>query len=84
MNQENEYYDGGDEEIDIETIKHINEVGKQIYLMLKEKLNPASIQLVQNNGKLQEVKHYHLHLIPFFDKEKDGKTDLEAVLKSII
>ena len=72
------------EEIDIEAIAHINEVGKEIYKKLKEKLNPASIQLVQNNGKLQEVKHYHLHLIPFFDDEKEGKENLEEVLKTII
>ncbi len=72
------------EEIDIETITHINEVGKEIYKKLKEKLNPASIQLVQNNGKLQEVKHYHLHLIPFFDDEKEGKENLEEVLKTIM
>ena len=72
------------EEIDIEAIAHINEVGKEIYKKLKEKLNPASIQLVQNNGKLQEVKHYHLHLIPFFDDEKEGKENLEEVLKTIM
>ena len=72
------------EEIDLETLKKINEVGKEIYLKLKEKLNPASIQLVQNNGKLQEVKHYHLHLIPFYDNEKPGKENLEEVLKTII
>lgn len=72
------------EEIDLETIKHINEVGKKLYLKLKEKLNPESIQLVQNNGKLQEVKHYHLHLIPFYDVEKEGKENLEEVLKTIM
>ncbi len=72
------------EEIDLETLNHINKIGKEIYNKLKEKLNPASIQLVQNNGKLQEVKHYHLHLIPFYDEEKDGKENLEEVLKTIM
>lgn len=72
------------EEIDLETITEINKVGKEIYQKLKEKLNPESIQLVQNNGKLQEVKHYHLHLIPFFSEEKEGKENLEEVLKNIM
>ena len=71
------------EEIDLETLNHINEVGKELYVKLKEKLNPESIQLVQNNGKMQEVKHYHLHLIPFYDKDKEGKENLEEVLKTI-
>ena len=72
------------EEIDLETITYINKVGQKVYKKLKEKLNPASIKLVQNNGKLQEVKHYHLHLIPFFDEEKEGKENLEEVLKTIM
>lgn len=72
------------EEIDLETLNHINQVGKEIFLKLKEKLNPSSIQLVQNNGKLQEVKHYHLHLIPHYNEEKQSKENLEEVLKSIM
>lgn len=72
------------EEIDLETLNHINKVGKEIFLKLKEKLNPSSIQLVQNNGKLQEVKHYHLHLIPHYNEEKQSKENLEEVLKNIM
>lgn len=72
------------EEIDLDTITEINKVGKELFIKLKEKLNPESIQLVQNNGKLQEVKHYHLHLIPFYSKEKEGKENLEEVLKTIM
>ena len=72
------------EEIDLETLNHINRVGKEIYNKLKEKLNPVSIQLVQNNGKLQEVKHYHLHLIPYYNEEKYGKENLKEVLKTIM
>lgn len=71
------------EEIDIETLNKINEAGKKVYQLLKEKLKPESIVLVQNNGKLQEVKHYHLHLIPCYDQEKDGKENLEEVYNYI-
>ncbi len=72
------------EEIDLETLNHINKVGKELYIKLKEKLSPNSIQLVQNNGKLQEVKHYHLHLIPYYDEEKEGKENIEEVYKTIM
>ena len=72
------------EEIDLETLNHINKVGKELYIKLKEKLSPNSIQLVQNNGKLQEVKHYHLHLIPYYDEEKEGKENIEEVYKNIM
>ena len=72
------------EEIDLETLNHINKVGKEIFDKLKDKLKPDSIQLVQNNGNLQEVKHFHLHLIPFFDNDKEGKENLEDVLNAIM
>ena len=72
------------EEIDLETLNHINQIGKELYIKLKEKLSPASIQLVQNNGKIQEVKHYHLHLIPYYNEEKQGKENIEEVLKNIM
>ena len=72
------------EEIDLETLNHINKVGKELYIKQKEKLSPNSIQLVQNNGKLQEVKHYHLHLIPYYDEEKEGKENIEEVYKNIM
>ena len=72
------------EEIDLETLNNINKVGKELYIKLKEKLSPNSIQLVQNNGKLQEVKHYHLHLIPYYDEEKEGKENIEEVYKNIM
>ena len=53
-------------DIDEETLHHILKVAKQIAKLLKEKLNYDGLRLVQNNGVLEEVKHYHLHLIPFY------------------
>ena len=60
-------------DIDNETLHHINDISKKMYQLLKEKLNFDGLRLVQNNGTIQEVKHYHLHLIPFYN-EKDSKT----------
>lgn len=70
-------------DIDLETLNHINKVGKEIFDKLNSKLSPDGIRLVQNNGSLQEVKHYHLHLVPHYENEKDGKENFEEVLKSI-
>lgn len=57
------------DEINEETLNHIMKVSKLLKKRIEEKLNPSGLQLVQNNGDLQEVKHYHLHLIPNYDKE---------------
>ncbi len=57
------------EDIDLETLKHINIVAKNLYVVLKEKLNCEGLTLVQNNGLGQEVKHYHLHLIPRYTND---------------
>lgn len=52
-------------DIDKDTLHHINDISKKICDLLKEKLNFDGLRLIQNNGSIQEVKHYHLHLIPF-------------------
>lgn len=51
-------------ELDDELIIHILEIEKKIYKLLKDKLNIEGLTIVQNNELGQEVKHYHVHLIP--------------------
>lgn len=58
------------DDIDEETITHIYMTAKKIKKLLEEKLNAKGIKLLQNNGILQEVKHYHLHIIPDCNVEK--------------
>ena len=70
--------------IPLEELNHINEVGKIVYDKLNNNLKPDGIKLVQNNGVIQEVKHYHLHMIPIYKKEPDNKEDLETVLNNIL
>lgn len=70
-------------EIDLETLNHIMKISKNIYNLLEEKLIPNGIKLVQNNGSIQEVKHFHLHLIPMFD-EKQELLPLDEILNRII
>lgn len=48
---------------------------------LENKLNPDGIRLVQNNGVLEDVKHFHLHIIPFYKENnlKDVKEIYEIL-----
>ena len=57
-------------DIDLDTLAHIQKTVKDLFPKYKEKLNCDGITLCQNNEYGQEVKHYHLHIIPRY--ENDG------------
>lgn len=63
-------------DIDNDTLLHILNTAKDIKKLLEEKLNIDGLTFVQNNGDVQDVKHYHLHLKPFY-KEKQELLDVE-------
>ena len=58
-------------DIDINTLNHINMVSKKIKRLLEDKLHCEGMSLVQNNGFVQEIKHYHLHLKPYYKAKKN-------------
>lgn len=58
------------DDIDQETLNHILCISKKIKMLIQERLNPDGITLIQNNGSAQEIKHYHLHIIPVYDNDK--------------
>lgn len=58
------------DDINLETLTRINKVSKEIKKLLEEKLGCEGISLLQNNGFVQEVKHYHLHLKPYYKDKK--------------
>lgn len=68
-------------DIDSTTLNRILEVAKLLKLRLEERLNCDGLTLVQNNGEVQEVKHYHLHLKPYYlnKKSKDIKEVYELL-----
>ena len=77
-------------ELDNNLITHILEVEKKMYKLLKDKLNIEGLTIVQNNDLGQEVKHYHVHLIPRYKDDnwnlnfnKDILKDLDEVHKKI-
>lgn len=57
-------------DIDLDTLNNINKASKKIKKLLEEKLNCNGISLLQNNGSVQEIKHYHLHLKPYYNDKK--------------
>ena len=68
------------DELDSNLITHILEVEKKMYELLKDKLNIDGLTIVQNNEYGQEVKHYHIHLIPRY---KDDNWSLSYNQESI-
>ena len=77
-------------DIDDETLAHIQKTSKEMFKLLKDKLNIDGLTLCQNNEYGQEVKHYHLHLIPRYKNDNvrlysnKNKDDVEEVYKKII
>lgn len=71
------------EDLPLEEINNINNAGKIVFEKIKTNLNPGGIRLVQNNGIIQEVKHYHLHIVPIFQNNKEGKENFDEVLSTI-
>jgi len=69
-------------DIDLEYLSKINEASKKIVNIISSKFKPDGFKLVQNNGSLQEVKHYHLHVTPNY-KKKDKNTSVEETFNFI-
>lgn len=65
-----------------ETLNHILEVAKNMTNLLIEKLDCKGVTLEQNNGINQEVKHFHLHIIPAYDKKE--KLEINEVYNKLI
>lgn len=69
------------DDIPNEVLNHIINSAKKIKALLYEKLNCDGLTFVQNNGMVQEVKHFHLHLKPYYENKK--KLSLDEVYNSI-
>lgn len=52
---------------------HIYKTAKKVMKLLEEKLNCDGFSLLQNNGDAQEVKHYHLHVKPYYNDKKSNE-----------
>lgn len=67
--------------IPTDTLNHLISKAKDIANLLVDRLDADGFTLVQNNGCAQEVKHFHLHIIPKYENDKDMK--IEEVYEKI-
>lgn len=58
-------------EIDNDTLIHIMDIARKLRDLLEQKLNIDGLTLIQNNGDVQEIKHFHLHLKPYYNQKQD-------------
>ena len=56
-----------DEKLISHSIKIIKE---KLYPIVKEKLNCNGVTITQNNEYGQEVKHFHIHVIPRYENDQ--------------
>lgn len=62
--------------------KHINKVAKEMVDLLKRSLNSDGFTILHNYGITQEVKHFHLHIIPSNEKKQELE-EVENIHKKI-
>lgn len=67
-------------EVPAEVLGHINRIAKRLGDALMEKLEATGMTMSVNYGSAQEVKHYHMHLLPRGSKYK-GKMRVDEVFK---
>ncbi len=72
------------DDIPLEVLNRIMEVSKKVKRLIQERLNPDGMTLVQNNGFVQEIKHYHLHLVPKYrgSSNKLSVSEVYDILRS--
>ena len=78
-------------DIDNDTLNNLDDVIRKVYPTLKEKLGCKGLTRMQNNELGQEVKHYHMHLIPRYENDninplinEDAQKSVEEIYKKII
>ena len=56
-------------------------IKEKLYPLLKAQLNIDGLTITQNNFLGQDVKHYHIHLIPKYNKDNNyyEKKDVEEI-----
>lgn len=56
---------------------------EQLYPLLKEKLNCDGLTIKENNFYGQDVKHFHIHLIPRYKNDEYKEVSNKDLLESI-
>lgn len=78
-------------DIDLDVLKHINKISKNMYDLLLRTFDTDGVTIVQNNGSAQDIKHYHIHIIPRYINDKlkpkyphTNKLSLEEIHKELL
>ena len=78
-------------DIDMDTLTYmISKIKEVIIPTIEEKLNCKGFSLSQNNGIVEEVKHFHIHIIPRYSDDdlklvvnKEKLIDTESILEKL-
>ena len=70
-------------DIEPDELLHMQKVAKILMKEYKEKLGAEGFTLVQNNELGQEVKHYHLHLMPRYQDDQLRTESDQSQIKDI-
>lgn len=71
-------------DIDSEIIVHsITLIKETLYSLVKEKLHCDGVTISQNNEYGQEIKHFHIHVIPRYTNDEDVHTYNKEILLPI-
>ena len=70
-------------EMDDELVCHISKVAKDLGRKIMTKLDAKGLTMTVNYGDAQEVKHYHLHLLPDYHISKASRdvSEIYDILK---
>ena len=77
-------------DIDNVILMKIDDSIREIYPKLKDKLGSEGLTRIQNNELGQEVKHYHMHLVPrykddkFIENREKSKNIIESKIINLI
>jgi len=77
-------------DIPVDVLNHMSSVIKELYTLQKERLNCSGMTLIQNNDYGQEIKHFHIHLVPRYENDllnhnynKEMLIDIEEVFNKL-
>ena len=65
-------------DIDEDTLRAVYSAAKKLTPELMTKLNKTAMSLRVNYGDSQEIKHFHLHLLPNYGKDKATMSQSEV------
>jgi len=71
--------------IDLPRVIHneINDVAKDLFQRINDKFSPDGISFIQNNGRFNELSHYHLHIFPRFEDDQFGWKSSDLGMQNI-